>query len=185
MEEYTREPCPYRIGDDIGSAFAMGLVGGSIFRSFSGYKHSATGQKLVGMAREVRMKSPLTGVQFAAWGGMFSTIDCCLVAIRKKEDPFNSITSGALTGGLLAIRSGPRVMAGSALLGGVILAMIEGVGLVTARWMGSMMDPTAPPPEPLDDPRALPPAKSPTEPGLSQAPNDNAPFGLPGLNMNR
>ena len=34
--------------------------------------------------REVRMKGPLTGTQFAAWGGMFSTIDCCLVAVRKK-----------------------------------------------------------------------------------------------------
>lgn len=30
------------------------------------------------------MRSTLTGAQFAAWGGMFSTIDCCLVAIRKK-----------------------------------------------------------------------------------------------------
>lgn len=42
---------------------------------------------------------------FAVWGGLFSTIDCGLVAIRKKEDPWNSITSGALTGGILAIRS--------------------------------------------------------------------------------
>lgn len=61
------------------------------------------------MLREVRMRSTLTGVQFAAWGGMFSTIDCCLVAIRKKEDPLNSIASGSLTGALLAIRSGPKV----------------------------------------------------------------------------
>lgn len=30
------------------------------------------------------MRGPLTGVQFAAWGGMFSTIDCGLVAIRRK-----------------------------------------------------------------------------------------------------
>uniref|UniRef100_A0A0K0DJ25 Mitochondrial import inner membrane translocase subunit TIM17 n=1 Tax=Angiostrongylus cantonensis TaxID=6313 RepID=A0A0K0DJ25_ANGCA len=145
MEEYTREPCPYRIGDDVGSAFAMGLVGGSIFQAFSGYKHAARGHKLLGMMREVRMRSSVTGVQFAAWGGMFSTIDCCLVAIRKKEDPFNSIASGGLTGALLAIRSGPKVMAGSAILGSVILAMIEGVGLITTRWMGTMVDPTASP----------------------------------------
>lgn len=30
------------------------------------------------------MRGPLTGVQFAAWGGMFSTIDCTMVALRKK-----------------------------------------------------------------------------------------------------
>ncbi|KAK6011330.1 hypothetical protein OSTOST_23592 [Ostertagia ostertagi] len=130
------------------------------------------------MLREVRMRSTITGVQFAAWGGMFSTIDCGLVAIRKKEDPFNSIASGGLTGALLAIRSGPKVMAGSAILGAVILAMIEGVGLITTRWMGSMVDPTAPPPEALDDPRNLPPPKSHAEPGLHDS-HSTMPFGLP------
>ena len=37
-------------------------------------------------------------------GGMFSTFDCALVAYRRREDPWNSIMSGALTGGCLAIR---------------------------------------------------------------------------------
>ncbi|GMS97797.1 hypothetical protein PENTCL1PPCAC_19972, partial [Pristionchus entomophagus] len=155
MEEYTREPCPFRIGDDIGSAFSMGLVGGGIFQGVGGFRRAAQGQRMLGALREVRVRAPLTASQFAAWGGMFSTIDCCLVAIRKKEDPINSIVSGGATGALLAIRSGPKVMAGSAVLGAVILAMIEGVGLVASRWMGSMLDPTAPPPEQLDDPRAL------------------------------
>lgn len=40
------------------------------------------------------------------WGGMFSTIDCTLVHFRKKEDPWNSIISGAATGGILAARNG-------------------------------------------------------------------------------
>lgn len=62
----------------------MGLVGGSIFHSFKGWRSAPKGQALVNMAREVRTRSPLTGVQFAAWGGMFSTIDCCMVYIRKK-----------------------------------------------------------------------------------------------------
>ena len=42
---------------------------------------------------------------FAVWGGLFSAIDCGLVYIRKKEDPWNSITSGALTGAILSVRS--------------------------------------------------------------------------------
>ena len=46
----------------------------------------------------------MIGGNFAAWGGMFSTIDCCLVKIRGKEDPWNSITSGAATGAILAVR---------------------------------------------------------------------------------
>lgn len=39
------------------------------------------------------------------WGGLFSMIDCSLVQVRGKEDPWNSITSGALTGAILAARS--------------------------------------------------------------------------------
>ena len=38
------------------------------------------------------------------WGGMFSTFDCCLMAVRGKEDPWNSIGSGALTGAVLMTR---------------------------------------------------------------------------------
>lgn len=41
---------------------------------------------------------------FAVWGGMFSTFDCMFAAVRQREDPWNSIASGALTGGCLAIR---------------------------------------------------------------------------------
>ena len=41
---------------------------------------------------------------FAVWGGTFSTCDCCLMAIRGKEDPWNSIFSGAITGGVLMAR---------------------------------------------------------------------------------
>ena len=45
---------------------------------------------------------------FAVWGGMYSSFDCALIAIRDKEDPWNSIGSGAITGGILAARAGMR-----------------------------------------------------------------------------
>ncbi|TMS38356.1 hypothetical protein L596_005098 [Steinernema carpocapsae] len=180
MEEYTREPCPYRIVEDAGSAFAMGTIGGSLFHSISGVRTAAKGQRLKGMLREVRMRAPLTGVQFAAWGGMFSTIDCCMVAVRKKEDPLNSIVSGTLTGGLLAVRSGPKMMAVSAVLGGVILAMIEGVGIISNRFMSSMYDPTAPPPPELEDPHNLPSKPQIEDVGHNK---ESAPFGIPSLSL--
>jgi import inner membrane translocase subunit TIM17 len=41
------------------------------------------------------------------WGGCFSSIDCLMLLYRQKEDPFNLIASGFLTGGILAFRSGP------------------------------------------------------------------------------
>ena len=42
------------------------------------------------------------------WGGLFSTFDCTLVAVRHKEDPWNSIAAGALTGGFLSLRTGEQ-----------------------------------------------------------------------------
>ena len=38
------------------------------------------------------------------WGGLYSSFDCALIAIRNKEDPWNSIGSGAITGAVLAAR---------------------------------------------------------------------------------
>uniref|UniRef100_A0A183DRW8 Envelope glycoprotein n=1 Tax=Gongylonema pulchrum TaxID=637853 RepID=A0A183DRW8_9BILA len=75
---------PYRIGGDVGGAFSLGLAGGSVFHAHSGFRNSPWGHKLVGILREVRTRSPVVGGQFAAWGGLFSAIDCSLVAIRNK-----------------------------------------------------------------------------------------------------
>lgn len=57
----------------------------------------------------IKTRSPIIAGNFAVWGGMFSTIDCTLVHFRKKEDPWNSIISGAATGGILAARNGKHL----------------------------------------------------------------------------
>uniref|UniRef100_A0A1I7YUH8 ATP synthase subunit n=1 Tax=Steinernema glaseri TaxID=37863 RepID=A0A1I7YUH8_9BILA len=101
------------------------------------------------------MRSPVSAVQFAAWTGMFQTIECCMVAVRKKEDPLNTIVSAALAAGLVAVRYGPKVMAGSAALGGLIYSMIEAANLMSTRWMSTTLDTVAQQPE-LEDPRNLP-----------------------------
>lgn len=82
---------------------------------------------LQGSLAAVKQRSPILAGNFAVWGGVFSSIDCTLVYLRHKEDPWNSIISGAATGGILAARNGVPAMAGSALIGGVLLALIEGM----------------------------------------------------------
>ncbi|XP_051789555.1 mitochondrial import inner membrane translocase subunit Tim17-B isoform X2 [Erpetoichthys calabaricus] len=106
MEEYAREPCPWRIVDDCGGAFTMGAIGGGIFQSVKGFRNAPIGfrHRLRGSANAVRIRAPQIGGSFAVWGGLFSTIDCGLVKLRRKEDPWNSITSGAMTGAVLAAR---------------------------------------------------------------------------------
>eukprot|EP00887_Chlorella_sp_A99_P005814 scaffold1.g5814.t1 len=127
--------------DDIGGAFGMGAVGGGLWHLLKGIKNSPGGSRFRGGIDSIRREAPKIGGSFAVWGGLFSTFDCTLVALRKKEDPWNSIASGALTGGFLQLRTGLRSAAKSAAFGGVLLAMIEGVGILLTRM-------TAPPPAP-------------------------------------
>lgn len=51
MEEYAREPCPYRIVDDCGGAFAMGCIGGGVFQAIKGFRNAPSGfnRRLVSM----------------------------------------------------------------------------------------------------------------------------------------
>jgi import inner membrane translocase subunit TIM17 len=97
---------------------------------------------MAGSVSAVSARAPVLGGQFAVWGGLFACCDCTLTSIRQKEDPWNSIISGATTGGILAARAGPRAMASAAVVGGVLLALIEGMGIMFSR-MVAMPPPTA------------------------------------------
>ncbi|CAF1697058.1 unnamed protein product [Brassica napus] len=75
----------------------------------------------------VSMNAPRIGGSFAVFGGLFSAFDYTMVYIRKKEDPWNSIVAGAATGGFLSMRQGLAAASRSALMGGLLLALIKGV----------------------------------------------------------
>ncbi|KAI1230848.1 hypothetical protein IHE44_0008280 [Lamprotornis superbus] len=97
---------PWRIVDDCGGAFTMGAIGGGIFQAIKGFRNSPVGvnHRLRGSLTAIKTRAPQLGGSFAVWGGLFSMIDCSMVRMRGKEDPWNSITSGALTGAILAAR---------------------------------------------------------------------------------
>ncbi|XP_017076777.2 probable mitochondrial import inner membrane translocase subunit Tim17 3 [Drosophila eugracilis] len=132
--EYNRQPCPIRIVEDCGCAFMMGTIGGSLFEFLKGFRNAPSGmwRSLYGGFDSVKMRTPGIAGSFAIWGATFSTVDCVLVSYRQREDSWNSILSGAATGGILAARNGIRAMANSALVGCLVLAMIEGAGAAVA-----------------------------------------------------
>ncbi|CAI0548616.1 unnamed protein product [Linum tenue] len=70
--ETSREPCPDRILDNIGGAFGMGAVGGSVFHFIKGVYNSPVGTRLTGGTQAVRMNAPRVRGSFAVWGGLFS-----------------------------------------------------------------------------------------------------------------
>ncbi|PHU17228.1 Mitochondrial import inner membrane translocase subunit Tim17-B [Capsicum chinense] len=135
--ETSREPCPDRILDDVGGAFGMGAVGGSTFHFLKGLYNSPKGERLIGGTQAVRMNAPRIGGSFAVWGGLFSTFDCSMVYLRQKEDPWNSIIAGAAAGGFLQMRQGLGSASRSALFGGVLLALIEGAGIMLNKVMSA------------------------------------------------
>lgn len=148
-----RDPCPHRLWADFGGAFMMGGVGGSLWYTYKGARNSPRGERIAGSLVAVRTRAPVLAGQFAVWGGLFSTFDCCLEHFRGTQDVLNPIASGSITGGLLAARSGWKNAGRSALFGGVILALIEGVAHLLTNMGG---DAPAPIPPPESFPGAIP-----------------------------
>lgn len=95
---------------------------------------------------------------------MFSTFDCAVKGYRQKEDAWNAIISGFMTGGCLAARSecpilvtflknltcllplgGPKAAFGSAVACGILLGVFEGVGVLLGRVFSEGQRPQLPP----------------------------------------
>ncbi|CAN6289136.1 unnamed protein product [Urochloa humidicola] len=171
--DMTRQPCPDRILEDAGTAFAMGAVGGSAFHFVKGLYNSPKGHRLGGGATAVRMNAQRVGGSFAVWGCLFSTFDCAMVHARRKEDPWNSIASGAATGGLLNLRRGILATGRSAVAGGVFLALIEGVGIMLNRFYADQ----PPPPDFLGVPPTPAPVLVEEVPAVADQPGPPGLFG--------
>jgi import inner membrane translocase subunit TIM17 len=171
ISDTSRDPCPYVIVYDLGVGFAMGSIGGSIWHAFKGYRNSPRGDRLVGTISAVKARAPVIGGNFAVWSGLFNAGDCVLVSIRGKEDSWNSIISGAATSGILAARTGPKGIAISAVFGGIILAVMEGVGHMFSK-MGAdqykNVPPVLPSPPEAQQQQQLPPPPSQNPPPPQQ-----------------
>ena len=111
----------------------------------------------------IKARAPVTGGNFGVWGGMFSTFDCAVKGYRQKEDAWNAIISGFMTGGCLAARSesgdwsfpplsvwhclvgGPKSAFGSAVACSILLGVFEGVGVLINRIFAEGNRPQLPP----------------------------------------
>ncbi|KAI9726742.1 MAG: translocase of the inner membrane [Chrysothrix sp. TS-e1954] len=149
--DHTRDPCPWVALNDFGGAFAMGCIGGTIWHGIKGFRNSPYGERRIGALTAIKARAPVLGGNFGVWGGLFSSFDCAVKGVRKKEDPYNAIIAGFLTGGSLAVRGGVRAARNSAIGCGVLLAVIEGVGIAIQRAMAPSTKLELPPPPPPAD----------------------------------
>ncbi len=53
----------------------------------------------------MKARAPVTGGNLGVFGGLLSTFDCAAKGWRQKEDAWNGIISGFMTGGCLGARS--------------------------------------------------------------------------------
>lgn len=122
-------------------------VGGTIWHGIKGFRNSPYGERRIGALTAIKMRAPVLGGNFGAWGGLFSLTDCAMKGIRRKEDPWNAIGAGFLTGGALAMRGGLRAARNGAIGCAVLLAVIEGVGIGAQKLMagGTKLDFAEPP----------------------------------------
>lgn len=102
---FQKKNSPWVILSDFGGAFAMGAVGGTVWHGIKGARNSPRGDRFLGSISAIKARAPVVGGNFGVWGGLFSSFDCAVKGYRQKEDPYNAIISGFLTGGTLAVRS--------------------------------------------------------------------------------
>ena len=91
--------------------------------------------RIAGGFINLRNRAPVMGGRFALWGGVFSSMDCLMIYYRQRDDPLNAVAAGFITGGVLAIRGGASVAFKNAVIGGVILLVIEGVSTILGAVM--------------------------------------------------
>ncbi len=112
----------------------MGAIGGSIWHFFQRCTQFSTRCTPRRCHRRRKNSSAGSGGSFAVWGLLYSSFDCGLQGIRRKEDPWNSIAAGAAAGGILSVRHGTRAVGRNAVISGLLLALIEGMGIALNRF---------------------------------------------------
>lgn len=78
------------------------------------------------------------------WGAVFGTSDCIVRSVRQTEDMKNGVIAGFMTGAALVVRSGPKMMLGSGIMCGILLGVMEGMGVLMQRMFAGQNKQVAP-----------------------------------------
>lgn len=68
-------------------------------------------QQLRAGLRDMYQSSKSSGKNFAKVGAIFSGTECAIEGLRAKNDLYNGVAGGCLTGGILARNAGPQAVA--------------------------------------------------------------------------
>ncbi|KAJ2843291.1 Mitochondrial import inner membrane translocase subunit tim22 [Coemansia brasiliensis] len=96
-------------GYGIGAVF--GLVLSGIEFSSPVDTSASTKQQIKTVFKDMGKKSVSSAKNFAIMAAIYSGSECMIESYRARNDIYNSIAAGCVTGGTLAVRTGPRGMA--------------------------------------------------------------------------
>jgi import inner membrane translocase subunit TIM22 len=118
------ESCPFKTVLSGGAGFALGGVFGLFMASMS-YDTPLSGpgagttalsslplkQQLKIGFKDMGKRSWSSAKNFGLVGAIFSGTECCIEGFRAKNDIYNGVAAGCITGGALAAPAGPQAAA--------------------------------------------------------------------------
>ncbi|KAI9760672.1 MAG: Mitochondrial import inner membrane translocase subunit tim22 [Chaenotheca gracillima] len=115
------ESCPAKSVIAGGMGFALGGAFG-LFMSSMSYDTplSAQGQQMTDLPlreqlrrgfKDMGSRSYSSAKNFGLVGAIFSGTECCIEGFRAKNDIYNGVAAGCMTGGLLGAKAGPQAAA--------------------------------------------------------------------------
>jgi len=123
LMQSSMESCPFKTVLSGGAGFAFGGVFGLFMASMS-YDTPMSGaagttpisslplrQQLKVGFRDMGMRSWSSAKNFGMVGAIFAGTECCIEGFRAKNDIYNGVAAGCLTGGALAASAGPQAAA--------------------------------------------------------------------------
>ncbi|KAI8833053.1 mitochondrial inner membrane translocase subunit Tim17/Tim22/Tim23/peroxisomal protein PMP24 [Chytridium lagenaria] len=124
------ESCPVKSGAALGGGFVLGGLFG-MFMSSVDYGHNeeylklSTKEQMKITVRDMATKSYSSAKNFAVVGAIFAGTECVIESYRAKNDIYNGVAAGCLTGAALSAKAGPKVMLGGCLSFAAFSAAIE------------------------------------------------------------
>ncbi|KAJ2725922.1 Mitochondrial import inner membrane translocase subunit tim22 [Coemansia sp. Benny D115] len=109
------DSCAFKAGFSGIAGYGIGLMFGLVL---SGIEFStpvdttaSTKQQVKTVLKDMGNKSLSSARNFAVMAAIYSGTECMIESYRARNDIYNSIGAGCVTGGVLAMKTGPRGMA--------------------------------------------------------------------------
>ncbi|KAI9104518.1 Tim17/Tim22/Tim23/Pmp24 family-domain-containing protein [Phlyctochytrium arcticum] len=110
------ESCPAKVVLSGGAGFVLGGAFGMFMSSVDWgmnteeFQKLSTKEQIKLTARDMGTRSFSSAKNFALVGSIFAGTECLIETYRAKNDIWNGVSAGCLTGGALAARAGPKAV---------------------------------------------------------------------------